>query len=197
MPKKTIAAVLLFASALINPSTANSQDSKYLSIKRQHGIVKYAHVITDDQVKDNCWTNVSTIKSKTILALTQNNIEVFDYMPGYTNAQSPTIALKVFGYRVTNTICIGSAELEVSYSSSIHHEQDGRTSYYLGHDVNSFKRAGIYSNGKTLNTQLDDFFEGGIAEYITSVIQYRKDDLVQQFLLDFPAYNNKPEALKQ
>ncbi len=158
------------------------------------GLIRFTELTVRDDVSGGCWTNSAYITSKVKLLLEQNDVAVLEYEPLFLGPVVVNTEISAFGFRDDNGTCAVHAKLQV-YSHSYEEFGDishDESSYVMPRRVSLFSGGALFVNSNKVNEQLSEFIEGQAAEFLSGVLSGRRDSIVQEFFVDFPAWLDKP-----
>lgn len=156
------------------------------------GAVRYVRVVTDDQVKDGCWTNIRSVEAKVRLILEQSDIATLSENQAYPSPVAPVLYVSAFGFRSGN-LCVVHTSLEAVYSSysSLGDSNQGATFKFVNPATN-FSSSAMYTNSNNVNAQVLDFYETSTSEYAASVLSARRNEDVRHFFELNPFFYGEP-----
>lgn len=190
---------LLFSLIMTLPLFADEpENTVYLNFGDELGLIENSTLTILDDVDDNCWTNGSTIRSKTHLLFEQNDIYVPDFQPAFFGFRTVSATISAYGSRTTDGLCIVSASFAVKTSTypTIGGNR-GSVEFNFSTTATLSSNDVLLWSGRNVNDQIADFYDGEASKFLAKAIAARRRETVVKFNAAYPTNGKPPMSQKE
>lgn len=194
---KILFAAILATFLMQSYAYADNVASKSVSILQSRGLISWVYLITHDEVSGRCWTNANSISSKIRLIFERNGVGVIQEPPWFSGVFRPTVRLHVLGARQTGS-CIGTARFLVETNETSSYSQGpDETNFVVGTAPRIFEEMMLMYNPESLNTDINDFFEGAASKLVADIIKYRREPSIQEVRQELQRFTIEPVSRRE
>lgn len=161
------------------------------------GLINAVELKIDDQVVDQCWTNVAAVKARISAELERSNIAVYNEALIFNLPNAPILEFKIIGFRVGTHQCVGNITTSVHNFSTIQVGSLGYTKnvYMIEGKHVMWTRSALHSANDTLDTVAMSSAQESIDNLISNIFASRREDAVNDFRVNFP--QDKPMTISE